>query len=229
MPEEHNRVVTDHLSDLLLAPTETAMDHLAHEGLTSRSVNVGDVMVDVCLRVRDLTRASPPPMPVDWNEAEPPVLATIHRAENTDDPGRLRQLIVHLAGVPYPVLLVAHPRLVAKAEAAGIALEREGIATIPSLTYSQMVYATARARGVITDSGGLQKEAFILRTPTITVRTETEWTETLVDEWNVIDPDLEVDPVAHFSRTRPASTLHPFGEGDAAKRAVEALATGAPG
>lgn len=223
MPEEHNRVVTDHLADLLLAPTRTAMDHLAAEGLASRSVDVGDVMVDVCLRVHGLTDAAPPAMPEAWNGDEPPVLATLHRADNTDDAARLGLLIERLAAVPYDVVLVAHPRLVAKAAEAGLELDRPGLTPIPSLTYSQMVYATANARGVITDSGGLQKEAFILGTPTITARTETEWPETLLDDWNVIDPDLEVDTVAQFERVRTMPTSHPFGNGDAALRAVEAL------
>jgi UDP-N-acetylglucosamine 2-epimerase (non-hydrolysing) len=223
MPEEHNRVLTDHAADLLLAPTQTAMAHLAAEGLAARSVDVGDVMVDVCLRVRDLTVANPPAMPGAWDPDAPSVLATIHRPDNTDDPERLRLIVERLAAVPYPVLLVAHPRLVVKAAEAGIQLERDGITTISSLTYTQMVFATAQARGVITDSGGLQKEAYILRTPAITARTETEWPETLDDGWNVIDPDLTVDTVAQFGRDRPEPRTHPFGRGDAAQRAVRAL------
>ncbi len=228
MPEEHNRILTDHAADLLLAPTRTAMRHLADEGLGPRSVEVGDVMVDVCLRVRDLTEATPPSMPAEWDATDPPVLATIHRADNTDDPRRLRLILEHLAAVPYPVLLVAHPRLVDKAAAAGLRLDQPGVTTIPSLTYSQMVYATAHSRGVITDSGGLQKEAYILGTPAITARTETEWPETLTDGWNVVDPDLLVDPAEQFGRSRPAPTDHPFGRGDAAERTVAALASHSP-
>lgn len=224
MPEEHNRVVTDHVADLLLAPTRTAMAHLADEGLALRSVDVGDVMVDVCLAVHELTESAPPAMPAAWSADQPPVLATIHRADNTDDPVRLELILERLAAVPYDVILVAHPRLVAKAAEAGLALERPGLTPIPSLTYSQMVYATAHAPGVITDSGGLQKEAYILRTPAITVRTETEWPETLEDDWNIIDPDLLADATAQFSRVRPAPTSFPFGRGDAAQRAVGALA-----
>jgi UDP-N-acetylglucosamine 2-epimerase (non-hydrolysing) len=223
MPEEHNRVVTDHLADLLLAPTQTAMRHLASEGLAARSVDVGDVMVDVCLRVRDVTDDAPPAMPSAWRDSEPAVLATIHRAENTDEPARLRHIIERLASVPLPVLLVAHPRLVARAQEQRLDLNQPGLTTIPSLTYSQMVYATAHARGVITDSGGLQKEAFILRTPVITARTETEWVETLVDGWNILDPDLKVDPAEHFDRQRNEPADHPFGRGDAAERTVAAL------
>ncbi len=226
MPEEHNRVVTDHVSDLLLAPTRTAMGHLATEGLASRAVLVGDVMADVLLRVRTATDERAPEMPAAWKPGVAPVLATLHRAENTDDPERLSLLIDRLAAVQAPVLLVAHPRLVDKAHDAGIALDRDGLTTIPSMTYSQMVYAVARAQGVITDSGGLQKEAFLLATPCITARTETEWPETLIDDWNVIDPDLTQDPLALFTRSRAARTDHPFGEGRAAQDAVQALAAG---
>jgi UDP-N-acetylglucosamine 2-epimerase (non-hydrolysing) len=225
MPEEHNRVVTDHLADLLLAPTETAMSHLAAEGLAGRAIQVGDVMADVCLRIRDLSDARPPAMPPAWSADAPAVLATIHRAENTDDPERLRMLIDRLDSAPYEVLLVAHPRLVAKARDAGIALEGDRLRALPSMTYSQMVYAASRAPGIITDSGGLQKEAFLLETPCVTARSETEWPETLEDGWNVIDPDLESDLVTQFTRAHVARRSHPFGRGDAAPTSVEALST----
>jgi UDP-N-acetylglucosamine 2-epimerase (non-hydrolysing) len=181
-------------------------------------------MMDVCLTVRDITESSPLSMPSEWDELQRPVLATIHRAENTDDPDRLRTILDGLANVSAPVLLVAHPRLLSKAETAGLDLRRDGVTPISSLTYSQMVYATAHAQGVITDSGGLQKEAYILRTPAVTVRTETEWPETLEGGWNVLSPTLEIDAVAHFEQDRPEPVGHPFGRGDAAQRTVEVLA-----
>lgn len=225
MPEEHNRVVTDHLADLLLAPTETAMHHLAAEGLASRSVNVGDVMADVCYRIRDRVHASAPEMPGGWNDNPETVIATIHRAENTDDPSRLDTLLNSLGSIGAPVLLVAHPRLVAKCEEFGIPLSRGGIRPISSMSYSQMVFAVAQTRGVITDSGGLQKEAYLLRTPCITVRTETEWPETLAHGWNIVDPDLTVDVTAYFSAERSDPDSAPFGEGAAARRAVVEMAS----
>lgn len=223
MPEEHNRVVTDHLADLLLAPTATAVRHLAEEGLAGRTVEVGDVMTDVCYRVRDRVALEPPSMPERWVGDKTTILATIHRAENTDDRARLEDVISGLNRLASPVLLIAHPRLVAKSKEFEIDLTREWVTPISSMTYSQMVYAVLQARAVVTDSGGLQKEAFLLLTPCVTVRTETEWPETLVDGWNVIDPDLRGDLIAHVIRERPQRFATPFGSGDAAQRTVAAM------
>jgi UDP-N-acetylglucosamine 2-epimerase (non-hydrolysing) len=228
MPEEHNRIVTDHVSDLLLAPTATAMAHLEAEGLTARSINVGDVMTDVCYRVRDLVAENPPTMPAGWHPETATVLATIHRAENTDDAERLARVIDRLNVLGHPVVLVAHPRLVARSEQFGIALERENVTPIASMAYSQMVAAVLNADVVLTDSGGLQKEAFLLQTPCVTVRTETEWPETLVGGWNIIDPELSVDLDAFIARDRVEGGGHPFGTGHAAELVVEALAAAQP-
>src|SRR5919202_604045 len=120
MPEEHNRVLTDHASDLLLAPTHVAVGHLAAEGLADRAVLVGDVMTDVCLRVRDAVLAAAPPRPAELPPDGDYLVATIHRAENTDDPSRLARIVGALAALPLPVLLLAHPRLVARAARAGV-------------------------------------------------------------------------------------------------------------
>jgi UDP-N-acetylglucosamine 2-epimerase (non-hydrolysing) len=222
MPEEHNRVVTDHLADLLLAPTETAMDHLRREGVGERAVNVGDVMTDVCFTVRDAVSRTPPSMPTAWRDDPQTLISTIHRAENTDTRDRLAAVLDGIERTGLPVLLVAHPRLLAKANEFGLSLERTTISPIPSMTYSQMVFAIGRSRGVITDSGGLQKEAFLLGTPCITVRTETEWPETLIDGWNLLDPSLEA--LGSWSFNRPLTPqAHPFGDGNAAQLVVEAL------
>ncbi|GAA3868161.1 non-hydrolyzing UDP-N-acetylglucosamine 2-epimerase [Tessaracoccus defluvii] len=221
MPEEHNRVLTDHAADLCLAPTEVALRHLAAEGLADRSVVVGDVMVDVCLQVRDAVAGRPLEVPVA--DGEPFVLATIHRAENTDDPARLRTIVEALAGVPVPVILPVHPRLAAKAAASGLSLEQGNIRTVEPLPYPVLVGALAAAAGVVTDSGGLQKEAFLLETPCLTVRTETEWVETLENGWNILDP--EAARVAELAvRPRPSQDRGtPYGDGHAASAATAAL------
>lgn len=225
MPEELNRIATDHLADLLLAPSETAMGHLADEGLTDISVLVGDVMVDVCLQTQERVSAEPPVMPEAFGTQQPYYLATIHRAENTDDPARLAFVLQRIASSSKPVLLIAHPRLVNKAKEFGIDLQQSTITVLPSLSYSQMVYAVSNAEGVLTDSGGLQKEAFILNTPCLTARTETEWSETARLGWNKVDPHLESDFEEYFSAHRGPRQEEPFGTGDAAERTVIALET----
>lgn len=221
MPEEHNRVLTDHAADLCLAPTEVAMKHLADEGLAHRSVLVGDVMTDVCLRVAEQSRTARPPVPAGVDG--PFVLATIHRAENTDDPERLGAIIDGLSSLSHPVVLTAHPRLVARAGQHGIDLQRGSLHTIEPLDYPAMVSAIQGARAVVTDSGGLQKEAFLLRTPCTTVRTETEWVETIELGWNVLALDLHRLPEL-VGRPAPAPTsATPYGDGRAAQATVAVL------
>lgn len=223
MPEEHNRVLTDHAADLLLAPTEVAMRHLADEGLAGRSVLVGDVMTDVCLRTRDRVLASPPQMPTGWRAGTPYVVATIHRQENTDDPTRLRQIVEHLAGSAVPVRLLVHPRLAAKSEEHSIPLGVGAIGIFEPLGYSQLVHAVLHSTGVVTDSGGLQKEAFLLDRPCITIRTETEWVETVESGWNVLDPDCRSDIAAALATTTNRRKPAPYGTGEAALLVVRAL------
>lgn len=225
MPEEHNRVLTDHASDLLLAPTALAMVHLSHEGLRSRSVLVGDVMTDVCLRVRDAVGESRPPAVVDHVGEGDYILATIHRPNNTDDAERLREIIEALQAMARPVLLTAHPRLVARAAEAGIALSGGAVKSLPPLAYPDMVAAVRQARSVVTDSGGLQKEAFLLETPCTTVRTETEWSETLENQWNVLmNEPTGIAAAALRARPMAQPGVH-YGDGYAADAAVFALET----
>lgn len=228
MPEEHNRVLTDHAADLLLAPTEVAMGHLAAEGLAERARLVGDVMTDVCFLVRDAVAEDPAALPAGVDAGRPYVVATIHRADNTDDAERLSAVVDALDAVPAPVVLLAHPRLRARAGEFGIDLARRrhggaGLHVADPLPYPQMVRAVLGSAGVVTDSGGLQKEAFLLGRPCTTLRTETEWTETLADGWNVLDPDLrQVAGVA----VRPAPSgprATPYGDGTAARRVAEEL------
>jgi UDP-N-acetylglucosamine 2-epimerase (non-hydrolysing) len=223
MPEEHNRVLTDHAADLLLPPTQVALAHLEHEGLGARSVVVGDVMTDVCFRVRDAVAGTPPELPDGVTVGGGYLVSTIHRAENTDDPERLAAIVAALQSLPVPVVLLAHPRLVARAAEFGITLEAGSVRATAPLSYPQMVAAVLHSRGVVTDSGGLQKEAFLLGVPCTTLRTETEWVETLDDGWNILDADLhQVATVA----VRPAPTTArstPYGDGHAAERVVTVL------
>lgn len=221
MPEEHNRVLTDHAADLLLAPTEVAMRHLATEGLADRSVLVGDVMTDVLYSVRDRVLSAGGGIPDGVAQGDYRV-ATIHRPDNTDDPERLRGIVEALASLESPVLLLVHPRLRALAAQAGIELSQGALRPIDPLPYPELVGAVMGSRGVVTDSGGLQKEAFLLRVPTTTIRPETEWVETVETGWNVL---TDVDGiVAGATRPAPSPTdAAPYGDGAAAERVVTAL------
>lgn len=224
MPEEHNRVLTDHAADLLLAPTKVAVDHLAQEGLRERTLLVGDVMTDVCLRTRDKVSDDEPSLPPGVDPGAPWALATIHRAENTDFPARLTAIVHAIADVGMPVVLLAHPRLRAKCQEFGIPLESHPDLHVTSpLGYLQMVRLVMAAHCVLTDSGGLQKEAFLLGTPCTTLRTETEWVETLEGGWNVLHPDTTglAEAVARPHPSSPRGT--PYGDGHAAQRVVNAL------
>ena len=220
MPEEHDRVLTDHAADVLLAPTQVAADHLANEGLSARTQVVGDVMTDVLHQVAAAVGDRIPEAvsaaglaPGEYS------IATIHRAENTDDTARLEAVLDGLAAVDHPVLLLAHPRLRAR----GATLERGNIRVADPLGYPDLIAAAAQARGVITDSGGLQKEAFELRTPCTTVRTETEWVETVQLGWNILAEPADI-PAAASRPTPEPTTATPYGDGNAAKRVLSVLA-----
>ena len=223
MPEEHNRVLTDHAADLLLVPTEIAMGHLRNEGLGIRSVLVGDVMADVCLRVaRSVTDA---PLAIEDVTCRPGdfYLATLHRAENTDDADRLAQIIAGLQSLDRDVLLLVHPRLAARADAQGLNLERGSLRTLAPTDYSTMVRLVMSARKVLTDSGGLQKEAYLLGTPCVTLRTETEWVETLDQGWNVLCPDPERIQSLAAQDLPISSRRNLYGDGQAGARVVQEL------
>ncbi|MBC7593164.1 MAG: UDP-N-acetylglucosamine 2-epimerase (non-hydrolyzing) [Kineosporiaceae bacterium] len=226
MPEEHNRVLVDHAADVCLAPTSAAVAHLMSEGLGARAVNVGDVMVDVLYRTRDSLALHGPSK---RRIPEGAFVATIHRADNTDVPAKLRDVVNGLAAIGAPVVLFAHPRLVAKAEAAGIRLGGTNIRVEPPASYPELVQAVLDSRGVITDSGGLQKEAFLLRVPCTTVRTETEWTETVELGWNVLAFSSDEIVTAALRPPPTATDAAPYGIGDTAPRVRATLLERLPG
>lgn len=225
MAEERNRVVADHLSDLLLAPSSLAVDNLTAEGLAARTVLTGDVMVDALALVRATVAAAPDRYLRDFPLGEPYLLATIHRAETTDDPGRLTATLAALAALPLPVRLVAHPRLTDRARRLSLPLSAGAMRAVDPLPYPSMIAAVMSAHGLVTDSGGLQKEALLLGTPCTTLRPVTEWPETLQDGWNVLVQHPR-DLCSAVSRPRPpGAPPQPYGAGGAAGRAVSELAT----
>lgn len=185
MPEEINRVVTDHVSDLLMAPTQVAMANLEREGLVGKALQVGDVRVDLLADLRPAAASRGPLLRARLGLASdaPFALATVHRASNTDDPAHLRGIVEALGTAQLPVILPVHPRLRKMLAQDGLVL---GGAVIPvePLGYLDMLTLLTACAVVITDSGGLQKEAYMLRRPAVTVREATEWTETVDAGWN---------------------------------------------
>jgi len=225
MPEETNRIVADHLSHLLLAPTTAAMKILEVEGLASRSRQVGDVMVDVLRNTANTVSKQPPTMPAGWAESTDYVFATLHRAENTDDPTRLRKLIDRLGAMHHDVRLAAHPRLTARMSEFNISATG-GLSLWQPLSYPQTVHAIVKSVAVITDSGGLQKEAALLGCPCITARHETEWVETVHAGWNLLDPDLNASLGEWIRRPRAPLSEGMFGNGHAARNIVDEILGG---
>jgi len=225
MPEETNRVVTDHVADLLFAPSQVAAGHLHDEGLDDGVVVTGDVMYDAVLAVRERSRARSTVL--ERLDLEPGgyVLATVHRAGNTDDRERLAAIVAGLEASPRPVVLPAHPRTVRALEAAGLRdRARSAFRLVEPVGYLDFVRLLAAAERVATDSGGVQKEAFFLDTPCVTLRDETEWVETVAAGWNVLvgaDADRIATALA-AERDRPPKP-QPYGDGTAAERIVEAL------
>ena len=228
MPEERNRIVADHLSDLLLAPTPVAVRNLTAEGLRARTVLVGDVMVDALIAMQALVASAPGRYLPDHLRDGPYLLATVHRQETTDDPARLAATLHALAECPLPVRLLAHPRLRDRASRLGIRLAGGSLHLDQPLPYPSMIAAMTASRGLITDSGGLQKEALLLGVPCTTLRSMTEWPETLQGGWNVLAGEPQ-DLVAAVSRPQPAGPPPaPFGDGAAAERVAAELGSWEP-
>jgi UDP-GlcNAc3NAcA epimerase len=220
MPEELNRVVADHLSTWLFAPSEAAAGNLAKEGIDRGVEVVGDIMIDALRLHAGRARIDPA------LELEPGgyCLATIHRAENTDDPARLGSIMAALGRLGRPVVLPLHPR--AKKMMTEFAIEApHGVRLLEPVGYLQMLGLEAGAALILTDSGGVQKEAYHFGVPCLTLRDETEWTETVEAGWNFVcgtDPERILDAARHLPQ-KGASRPQLYGDGHAAERMVAAL------
>jgi UDP-GlcNAc3NAcA epimerase len=183
MPEEINRIVTDHVSQLLLAPTQRAADNLHREGIVAGVAVVGDLMIDLVHRAAASVRGRPLPSCIPF-AAGTYGLATVHRASNTDDVGAFRRILDGISRLPFPVVFPVHPRTAPLVE--DLPEPPRNILFCEPLSYLDMVAAEMHARVILTDSGGVQKEAYVLGVPCVTLRNTTEWTETLEDGWNVL-------------------------------------------
>ena len=226
MPEELNRVVADQLSALLLCSSRTAVGNLEREHVSGAVELVGDVMMDVALTVQPRAGARRDMVTARGLSPGEYLLITAHRAGNVDDPVRLRRFVELLAAIPRPGILPLHPRTRARLQAAGL-LERlartEHLHLTPPLGYFELTALLCNARAVVTDSGGLQKEAYLAGIPCVTLRANTEWPETVERGWNVlVDLDREA-AVAALERRPPPERPPLYGDGHAGERVVAAL------
>lgn len=214
MPEEINRVLADHVSDLLLCPTHLAVKNLASEGVTDGVVHVGDVMFDATLFAGAKARERSTILADMGLKDTPFALATVHRAENTDDLDRLKAVVAYLKKTveDMPVVLPLHPRTRGALERTGIS--PTGVTLIDPVGYLDMHQLLSEASLVLTDSGGLQKEAYFHRTPCVTLRDETEWVETVDNGWNRLwhGPDYQ-----------PRGDIAEYGTGDASGACIREI------
>jgi UDP-N-acetylglucosamine 2-epimerase (non-hydrolysing)/UDP-GlcNAc3NAcA epimerase len=228
MPEELNRVLTDHLSTLLLCASQESAANLCAESVAGAIEVVGDVMVDVALRRLPGARADTQTLDVYDLRAGEYLLCTAHRAGNVDDPARLTKLVELLAELPGPIVLPLHPRTHARLQDADL-LERlasiDGMRLTEPLSYVELSALLCQSRAVVTDSGGIQKEAYVAGVPCVTLRANTEWVETVEAGWNtLVDLDAGAALMA-LERQPPAERPALYGDGHAAERCVEAIGT----
>jgi UDP-N-acetylglucosamine 2-epimerase (non-hydrolysing)/UDP-GlcNAc3NAcA epimerase len=222
--EERNRVLTDQLAALLLCSTPAAAAALAAEQVPGRAVVVGDVMVDVALTTRVRARARTEALARLGVEPGRYLLATAHRAANVDEPLALERLVSLLEALAEPVVLPVHPRTRARLAAAGLEARAARAATMTApLGYLDFASLLINARAVLTDSGGVQKEAYIAGVPCVTLRERTEWVETVAAGWNTLVGLDRGAALAALARTPPAERPPLYGVGDAGARIVAAI------
>ena len=226
MPEELNRVLCDHMSELLLCASETAAGNLRRESVGGKIEVVGDVMIDVAFKWQSLTPTNSDAPARYGLEPGAYLVLTAHRAGNVDDPRRLRALVRILEALPKPVIFPVHPRTRGRLEEGGLWEELGaigGVQLTEPLGYIEFGSLVRGARAVVTDSGGVQKEAYLAGVPCVTLRSSTEWVETVDGGWNTLT-DLDVDRVL-MTLERPLPQNRPplYGDGKAAERCVEAI------
>ncbi len=219
MPEEHNRVLTDHCADLLFCPTETAVQNLAKEGIKKGVYRVGDCMYDAVLDFAK--RAGQQSKILETLAIEPKkyLLATLHRPYNTDNKEILSSILSAFADLKETIVFPVHPRTRKKITAFGIShlIENGSVQMIDPIGYFDMLVLEKNAQMILTDSGGIQKEAYFFAVPCVTLRSETEWLETVQTGWNVLtgaDHDKIVSTVKSFVRPHEHSPL--YGDGNTA-------------
>ncbi len=221
MPEEVNRIIADRISSLLLCPTHAAVENLRLEGISSGAHNVGDVMHDVALFYRDKARHQSSILARLGIVSKSYVLATCHRAENTDDLRRLKEILsaLNATAEKMPVIFPLHPRTRKIARSSGMTNLLSGLIVTEPLPFLDMLMLEQEARLILTDSGGVQKEAFFFNVPCVTMREETEWVETIASGWNRLappEPGRILNAVEEALLRLPLTKPEFYGSGDAA-------------
>lgn len=229
MPEEHNRVLTDHCADLLFCPTRTAVNNLAKEGITRGVHLVGDVMYDAVLQFGALARERSTILNDLGLTPKRYLLATVHRPYNTDDPERLQSILGAFIKIGEPIVFPVHPRTRRCMAEFGLnnlpAFQCSNVQLVEPVSYLDMLMLEQHARLILTDSGGVQKEAYFFAVPCVTLRPETEWVETVNAGWNVVvEADRERIVWAAIGRVWPDGTPPlAFGDGRAGEKMVRLL------
>lgn len=233
MPEEQNRVLTDRISSYLFCPTEVSVFNLRNEGITKGVYNIGDVMCDAILFYKSLINTDNKPLSKRVDIIYPSIvevpnnwyLATIHRAENTDSIDKIREILNSFELLDNKVIFPIHPRTINMVQELCSQNEYKNIIICRPVGYIDMIYLTINAKKVITDSGGLQKEAYILNTPCITVRDQTEWVETLIGNNNVLAKPCAKDIIDKVNKTQVDFSVKKnyYGDGHSAEKLLEII------
>ncbi|HEY2631516.1 MAG TPA: UDP-N-acetylglucosamine 2-epimerase (non-hydrolyzing) [Solirubrobacteraceae bacterium] len=226
MPEELNRVLTDHMSELLLCTSETPAENLRRESAHGRIEVVGDVMVDLAYRWREADPAENETLKRHGVVPGAYLLLTAHRAGNVDDPKRLRTLVEIVESFTEPVVFPVHPRTHARLQATGLLSRLEALTDVSlcePLGYIEFGTLLRSARAVLTDSGGVQKEAYLAGVLCVTLRSTTEWVETVQSGWNILVDLDSKRVVAALERPVPTDRPELYGDGKAAERCVAAI------
>lgn len=220
MPEEINRVLTDHISDLLFCPTEAAILNLRHEGITTGVYNVGDVMLDSLEYNLNIAEEKATILKELGLNSKQYIVATVHRASNTDSLNILSSIVNALCDTGCSIVFPVHPRTEKYLKQYGLWSKLcEKVTVIRPLGYLEMLKLMAYARKILTDSGGVQKEAYMLGVPCITLRETTEWIETIEDGWNVLvgaDSEKIRDAILNFEGAKLRGKV--FGNGEASEK-----------
>ena len=224
MPEEINRVLTDHLSDLLFAPTTTAVKNLQQENITKGVCHVGDIMHDAAIRFGNIAEENSAIL--DNLGIQEYFLATVHRQENTDVREYLESIIRafdEIATADCPLIFPIHPRTTKMLEHFSVSPQNPEVRIIPPVSFLDMIKLEKNARAILTDSGGIQKEAYFHRTPCITLRDVTEWVETVEAGWNQVVGTRSGDIIYAIGQINEGNPIDEYGSGESGKAMISLM------